>query len=306
MSQSCDFPINIDTTEKAENCNMYCDYKYEYNDSSCVVYNLGQTLKIKYDLKSDGTVSQAFLNKKKYNVSGIQIFQPSRNTYKGVRADIELIISHEGDNKEQLLVSIPFVVSAGSSSSSNLKSGGIVLDNIINEFVKQSAGRTVNQNEGYQININNFNLNNFIPNTPYYFFYVDTASCKQSNIVFDMLKSGQTISQTAVDKLNTALIKNRVQSLYPAITKQTLYVNSNGPNFQGKATDDKIYIDCQPTGEEGKELYKQTKDDIGSESRAYGAKLVNSLMESGSVQFILAIVLGIIVLSVGKRAFTRT
>jgi carbonic anhydrase len=306
MSQSCNFPINIDTTEKAENCNMYCDYKYEYNDSSCVVYNLGQTLKIKYDLKSDGTVSQAFLNKKKYNVSGIQIFQPSRNTYKGVRADIELIISHEGDNKEQLLVSIPFVVSAGSSSSSNLKSGGIVLDNIINEFVKQSAGRTVNQNEGYQININNFNLNNFIPNTPYYFFYVDTASCKQSNIVFDMLKSGQTISQTAVDKLNTALIKNRVQSLYPAITKQTLYVNSNGPNFQGKATDDKIYIDCQPTGEEGKELYKQTKDDIGSESRAYGAKLVNSLMESGSVQFILAIVLGIIVLSVGKRAFTRT
>jgi hypothetical protein len=30
------------------------------------------------------------------------------------------------------------------------------------------------------------------------------------------------------------------------------------------------------------------------------------LMESGSVQFILSIVLGIIVLSIGKRAFTRT
>jgi len=307
MSQSCDFPINIDTTEKAENCNMYCDYKYEYNDSSCVVYNFGRMLKIKYDLKSDGTVPQAFLNKKKYNVSEIQVFQPSRNIYKGSRADIEFIISHEGDNKEQLLVSIPFVVSAGSSPpSSNLKSGGIVLDNIINEFIKQSAGRSVNQNEGYQININNFNLNNFIPNTPYYFFNIGTASCKQSNIVFDMLKSAQTISQTVVDKLNTALVQNRVQNFYPAITKQTLYINSNGPNFQGRATDDKIYIDCQPTGEEGKELYKQTKDDIGSESRAHGMKLINSLMESGSVQFILAIVLGIIVLGVGKRAFTRS
>ena len=120
-----------------------------------------------------------------------------------------------------------------------------------------------------------------------------------------MLKSGQTISQTAVDKLNKALVQNRVQNFYPAITKQTLYINSNGPNFQGKATDDKIYIDCQPTGEEGKELYKKRKDDIGSESRAHGMKLINSLMESGSVQFILAIVLGIIVLSVGKRAFTR-
>ena len=306
MSQPCNFPINIDTNVKAENCNMYCDYKYDYNDSSCVVFNEGGMLKINYDLKSDGTVSQAFLNKKKYNVSGIQIFQPSKNTYKGTRADIEIVISHEGDNKETLLVSIPFIVSAGSSSSSNLKSGGLVLDNIINEFVKQSAGRTFNEREGYQININNFNLNNFIPNTPYYFFYVKTATCKQSNIVFDMLKSGQTISQTAVDKLNTKLSKLRVENLYPAVTTQTLYINSNGPNFQGKATDDKIYIDCQPTGEEGKELYKESKDEIGKESKEQGMKLINSLMESGSVQFILAIVLGIIVLSLGKRIFTRT
>jgi carbonic anhydrase len=305
MSQPCDFPINIDTTVKAENCNMYCDYKYEYNDSSCVVYNAGDMLKIKYDLKSDGTVSQAFLNKKKYNVSGIQIFQPSKNTYKGTRADIEVVIRHEGDNKEQLLVSIPFIVSAGSSASSNLKSGGLVLDNIINEFIKQSAGRTMNPNEGYQVNINNFNLNNFIPNTPYYFFYVNTATCNQSNIVFDMLKSGQTISQTVVDKLNKVLLENRVKNTYPAITTQTLYVNSNGPNFQGTASDDKIYIDCQPTGEEGKELYKETKD-IGKDSREQGLKLITSLMESGSVQFILAIVLGIIVIGVGKRAFNRT
>ncbi len=306
MSQSCDFPINIDTAVKAENCNMYCDYKYEYNDSSCVVYNTGGMIKINYDLKSDGTISQAFLNKKKYNVSGIQIFQPSKNTYKGIRADIEFVIRHEGDNKEQLLVSIPFVVSTGSSSSSNLKSGGLVLDNIINEFIKQSAGRTMNPNEGYQININNFNLNNFIPNTPYYFYHIDTATCKQSNIVFDMLKSGQTISQTAVDKLSKALLENRVTSLYPAVTTQTLYINSNGPNFQGKATDDKIYIDCQPTGEEGKELYKESNNELGKESKEQGMKLINSLMDSGSVQFILAIVLGIIVLGIGKRAFTRT
>jgi carbonic anhydrase len=308
MSQQCNFPINIDTNVKAENCNMYCDYKYDYNDSSCVVFNAGGMLKINYDLKSDGTVSQAFLNKKKYNVSGIQIFQPSKNTYKGTRADIEIVISHEGDNKETLLVSIPFIVSAGSSSSSNLKSGGLVLDNIINEFVKQSAGRTFNEREGYQININNFNLNNFIPNTPYYFFYVNTATCKQSNIVFDMLKSGQTISQTAVDKINKALFDSRLTltAYYPAVTTQTLYINSNGPNFQGKATDDKIYIDCQPTGEEGKELYKESKDEIGKESKEQGMKLINSLMESGSVQFILAIVLGIIVLGLGKRIFTRT
>ena len=304
MSDPCIGAINIDTTEKAENCNMYCDYKYDYNDSSCVVYNLGTVIKIKYDLKSDGTVPQAFLNKKKYNVSEIYICQPSINTYKGDRADIEFIIIHEGDKKDVLYVSIPFVISAGSSSSSNLKSGGIVLDNIINEFSKQTVGKKIVADDGYQININNFNLNNFIPNTPYYFSNINTASCKKNTILFDMLKSGQTISQTAVDKLNTLLVKER-DKIYPIPGKHLLYVNSNGPNFQGKATDDKIYIDCQPTGEEGKELYKETKD-IGKESREHGIKLINTLMESGSVQFILSIVLGIIVLSIGKRAFTRT
>lgn len=304
MSDPCIGAINIDTTEKAENCNMYCDYRYDYNDSSCVVYNLGTMIKIKYDLKSDGTVPQAFLNKKKYNVSEIYICQPSINMYKGTRADIEFLIMHEGDNNDKLHVSIPFIISAGSSSSSNLKSGGIVLDNIINEFSKQTVGKNIAADDGYQININNFNLNNFIPNTPYYFSNINTASCKKNTILFDMLKSGQTISQTAVDKLNTLLVKER-DKIYPIPGKHLLYVNSNGPNFQGKATDDKIYIDCQPTGEEGKELYKETKD-IGKESREHGINLINKLAESGSVQFILSIVLGIIVLSIGKRAFTRT
>jgi hypothetical protein len=261
-------------------------------------------LKIKYDLKSDGTVAQAFLNKKKYNVSEVQVFQPSRNTYKGTRAEIEVLIIHNGDNNTQLTVSIPFVVSSGSSSSS-LKSGGLILDNIINEFVKQTAGSTPNPDQGYQININDFNLNNFIPNTPYYYYTINTASCNQNNIVFDLLKSGQVISKTAVDKLNSILLTNRVTQIYPAISTQTLYVNSNGPNYEGKATDDKIYIDCQPTGEEGRELYKETKD-IGKESRQQSMELINKLMNSGSVQFILAIVLGIFVLGVGKRAFTRS
>ena len=312
---SCRFPVNIDTDATLQNCNMYCDYKYDYNDSSCVVTNMGSMLKIKYDLKSDGTVPQAFLNKKKFNVSEIQIFQPSRNTYKGIRADIEFVIVHEGDNNTQLLVSMPFAVSttapaSSSASSSKIKPGSIVLDNIINEFTRQTAGRAPNPSEQYQITVNNFNLNNFIPNTPYYFYNVnkrvETTTCNQSNIAFDLLKSGQTISKTAIDKLNSILTANRVTGLYPPIDTQIiLYVNSKGPNYQGTVTDDKIYIDCQPTGNEGKELYKETTD-IGAESRQQGIALLNKLMNSGSVQFILAIVVGMVVLGIGKRAFTRS
>lgn len=318
MPSTCVFPVNIDTDTISKNCNMYCDFKYDYNDSSCVVTNMGSMLKIKYDLKSDGTVPQAFLNKKKYNVSEIQIYQPSRNTYKGARADIELVILHEGSNNAELVVSMPFRVSttaptsaptsgsaSASSSGSAVKAGSIVLDNIINEFKRQTAGSTPNPNQSYQITINNFNLNNFIPNTAYYFYNIDTATCNQSNIAYDLLKSGQLISRTAIDNLNSMLTANRVTGLYPAITTQTMYINSNGPNYQGSATDDKIYIDCQPTGEEGRELYKETVD-IGAESRQQGLELINKLMNSGSVQFILAIALGLIVLGLGKRAFTRS
>lgn len=318
MAQACSFPVNIDTSVKAENCNITCNYKYDYNDSSCVVYHSGIALKINYDLKSDGTKPQAFLKDNKFNVKEILIVSPSINTYNGARSDIDVIIYHQGgsDGKEQLVVTVPFVVSA----STTLKHGGLILDNIINSFASQTAGKTVytsnTQNEAQQLNINNFNLNNFIPNTPYYYYKISTSTCNQNYIVFDMLKSGQTISQSAVDKLNTVLSKFSDRSSritmytqYNPVTTQTLYLNSNGPNYQGQATDNKIYIDCQPTDKEGEgttELYKKQKEDIGKDSREQGVKMINTLMESGSVQFILAIVIGLIVISIGKRAFMRS
>lgn len=319
MATQCDFPVNIDTAVIAEKCNITCNYKYDYNDSSCIVNSLGWRLNIKYDLKSDGTKPQAFLNDKKFNVKEIQVLTPSKNTYNGVRSDIEIVIYHEGgsDGKEKLLVTIPFVVSA----STTLKQGGLILDNIINTYVKQTAGQSVQQLTSaagsQQININNFNLNNFIPNTPYYYYKISTPTCNQHNVIFDMLKSGQTISQTAVDKLNTLLstgLYDRAQRIayynqYSPLTSQTLYINSNGPNYQGQANDNKIYIDCQPTDKEGDattELYRETKEEIGKESREQGVKMINTLMESGSVQFILAIVIGLIVIAIGKRAFIRS
>ena len=105
MATQCDFPVNIDTAVIAEKCNITCNYKYDYNDSSCIVNSLGWRLNIKYDLKSDGTKPQAFLNDKKFNVKEIQVLTPSKNTYNGVRSDIEIVIYHEGgsDGKEQLM-----------------------------------------------------------------------------------------------------------------------------------------------------------------------------------------------------------
>ena len=88
-------PINIDMNTSVPSCNILCSYKYDYNDSKCVVSinSLGY-LEIKYDLKRDGTEAQSSLNRDNYNIADIRIYQPSIHTYDGKKTDVELIIHH--------------------------------------------------------------------------------------------------------------------------------------------------------------------------------------------------------------------
>ena len=185
-------PINIDMNTTVPNCNILCSYNYNYNDSSCVVsVNNEGYLEIKYDLKKDGTESQAFLNKDNYNIADIRIYQPSIHTYGGKRADVEMIIHHVGSGSSQtspkeLYVSIPFLASDSPLVSSN--TGGIILENIILKYAKQSSPTP---GDTQHLSIDNFNMNNFIPNVPYYYYTgtpYNSTDCSITNInyiVFD-------------------------------------------------------------------------------------------------------------------------
>lgn len=53
-SGNCSSPINISSIDPSiKECNIYCTYYYDYNDSACVVSTdpSGNYLDIKYDLK---------------------------------------------------------------------------------------------------------------------------------------------------------------------------------------------------------------------------------------------------------------
>lgn len=308
----CSSPINISSTDPStKECNVYCTYQYEYNDSACVVSvnksdSSGNYLDIKYDLKNNGTSSQVIFNGVGYNVTSIRVYQPSLHTYDNQRAPIELLIFHDGGISDKLVVSIPYQSGTASSDYTSSKTGSQVLQNIINDYSKLSPSPQSSSSSNPQnLNIKNFNLNNFIPNTHYY-YYIGTelpkfGVCTQPNstkyVLFDLSKGGQYISSDAVSKIQNLI----AASTFPVKTN-TLYKSAKFPNSNSAAAkSNEIYIDCNPTGAKGEELYKPANN---SSSEISGInKMLDGLKESGVVQFLISIIVSIIVIWVIKKAF---
>jgi hypothetical protein len=224
---------------------------------------------------------------------------------------MELLIFHNGGVSDNLVVSIPYQSGSASADYTSSKTGSQVLENIINDYSKlslsskSSSSPSSSSSNTQNLNIKNFNLNNFIPNVHYY-YYTGTelpkfSVCSQTKntnyVLFDMHKGGQYISSDAVSKLQN-LIKT---SAFP-IKTNTLYKSAKFPNSNSAAAkSNEIYIDCNPTGAKGEELYKPANN---SASEIAGiTKMLDGLKNSGVVQFLVSIIVSIIVIWVIKKAF---
>jgi carbonic anhydrase len=312
-SEYCLSPVNISSTDPSiKECNVYCTYHYEYNDSACVVSvnksdASGNYLDIKYDLKNSGTSSHVIFNGQNYNVTSIRVYRPSLHTYDNQHAPMELLIFHDGGVSDKLVVSIPYQSGSSSTDYTSSKTGSQVLQNIINDYSKLSPSPSSSSSSSnpQNLNITNFNLNNFIPNAQYY-YYIGTelpkfgicSQLKTTNyILFDLSKGGQYISSDAVSKLEK-LISN---SVFP-IKQNTLYKSAKFPNSNSaNAKANEIYIDCNPTGTEGEELY--TPADNSSDKISSITNLLDGLKNSGVVQFLVSIIVSIVLIWVIKKAF---
>jgi len=314
MPTSCTSPININSTDPSMNeCNVYCTYGYYYNDSVCVVSlnttdPSGNYLDIKYDLKNSGTSHQVTFNGQNYNVTSLRLYQPSLHTYDGKQAPMELLIFHDGGVSDKLVVSIPYQSASGSANYTSSKVGSQILESIINDYSKFSLSSSSSSSNTQNLNITNFNLNSFIPNSKYY-YYLGTelpkfGVCSQPKstnyVVFDLSKGQQYISSDAISNLQNII---KTPSSFP-ITTNILYKSAKFPNSDSAAAkSDEIYIDCNPTGSEGEELYTPS-DAYNSASKVSSiTNLLNGLKDSGVVQFIVSIILSIIVIWAIKKAF---
>ena len=232
---SCTAPINIIQRE-ADKCSLKCLLWYNYGSSSCTVTNQSDALLIRYDGSSD-----VMFNSLKYAPQEIRIYKPSIHTFDGQYADAEMVITHTSDNGG-LLICIPIM----SNRNANASTGTNLLDDIIEHAPKQKESTT--------LNIHDFNLNFLIPKSAYYSYTgtipYGTCGGEYQYVVFPK----QSIQ---IQKDTLKALGELIHDSYIAVHPGQCYYNEKGTTQNGFSGDGQIYIDCQPTGEEGDIVYKE-------------------------------------------------
>lgn len=236
-------PINI-TNNTNSVCNLKCAYSFKYPTSSLMIRNRGNFLEWRTDKTS---MAPVIYNGQNYQIDPVlntRLYQPSLHSYAGKKADAELVIAHRNDKStKSLLVCIPIMKSAASSSESFT-----YFDMILSEVAK-----TANVEGGRAIfNKPTFTLAKFIPLKPY-FSYKGTLPFEPCDGEYDYIVFNKpnaiSMSRQALEALEDmiSINKNKVSTL----NTTGLFYNANGPTPPEQGD---IYIDCQPTGDEGELL----------------------------------------------------
>jgi len=238
---------------------------HQYKDSACTATYFPDHIKLSYDATSSAAV---MFNNEGYNVREVNIYAPSIHTYNGNPADAEMLIIHDGAGKK-LIVSIPLV------QSNNTAVSATILNDIIGKFA--STVDKTKTNDSQLINVQNYNMENFIPNSPYYFYMggAPFSPCdgQYSFVVFDKTKSPVTIGSDTLKTLTSLIQPSGIK----AVSRSDYYYNSSGPNVKPGSNQDEIYIECNPTGEDGEILYQMPPPSV---SNALGALSMDNLMHN--------------------------
>jgi carbonic anhydrase len=260
---------------------------HQYKDSACTATYYPDHIKLSYDATTSAAVT---FNNEGYNVREVNIYAPSVHAYNGSSADAEMLIIHDGAGKK-LIVSVPLVQSNNTAASAK------ILDDIIGKF--SSTVDKTKTNDSQLINVQNYNMENFIPSSPYYFYMggAPFSPCdgQYNYVVFDKTKSPMTIGSDTL-KMLTGLIQ---PSGIKAVSRSDYYYNSSGPNVKpgSGGNKDEIYIECNPTGEDGEILYQTPPPS----SDALGALSADNLMHNPYLNVVIGIGLSYMALKmVGK------
>lgn len=232
----CNAPINI-IKKTADKCSLKCLLWYKYGTSSCTVQNSSDQLIIPYD-----GVSDVMFNSVTYNPTEIRIFKPSIHKFDGQYADAEIVVVHNGNNGG-LLICIPVMA----STNTNASTGTNLIDDIVNNSPETNQSTT--------LNLHDFNLNHILPKSSY-FSYTGTLPYNCSpGVMYNFVvfpKGSFNINNSTLTSLG-----NLIHDSYINVLDGTCYWNEQGTKNNGFSGDGQIYIDCQPTGEEGEIIYQE-------------------------------------------------
>lgn len=285
-------PININNNVDAF-CDLKCDYGYSYPFSSVSVTNRGTYLSFRIDQSSVPPVNYNAAN---YRVDEVRIYTPSLHTYSGVKADAEMIIIHNAISAQgTLLVCVPLTVVENSPSES------VTLLNSLLAEVSRTANVPGQQTI---VNLATFNLNQFIPNKPF-FSYTGTLPfppCTDTvnYVVFSTTNDAQkTISKDAFETLTKVIASHNY--VVSSKNENGLFYNKAGPKMMTDMKADGIYIDCKPTGADGEVIVPNDK----TSAQLFRLTGLKALLQNVLFQAIIGLVLIWILMKLGNMVLLR-
>ena len=242
-------PVDIPQSSTVTKCDLKCSYKFAYGDSNCNITNKEEYIELSYDASLNAKAIK--YNKINMRVQEIRLYSPSIHTYRGRKADAEILIIHGGDG-ESLIVSVPIVVGQKTSK------GGTLLDAIIS----QGLNKIPNLGESTTIGIADYNLDYIVPKKPFFSYTgsLPYSPCtgKYNYIVFDKIHA-INIQDDSLRRLKYVI----EPASYPTRDTEVFY-NKLGPNANSSGGDGEIYIECNPTGSDGEVLlYQNANQDNG-------------------------------------------
>jgi carbonic anhydrase len=275
-------PIDL-VNINANDCSLKCEYSFKYPISTLSGRNNGEYLSFSYEQQQSSPV---LFNKEKYYVESMRLYRPSLHTFNGSKADAELVIIHNHlAATNNLLVCIPIM-----AVSSNTET--------FDRIISQMGEKANKDGEMTNIVLNSFSLQNIVPKKPYY-YYTGTLPYTPCNgsyeyVVFDK-KDALQISSSSLRLLNSLITESKYNIKQ---SKTGFYYNKLGPRTNLATGEDDIYIECNPTGEDGEILVPKSKKSLGLDFGDTMSKIIDNTIFK-IVMIIIAILIGLKLLSYG-------
>ena len=224
--------MNISPQNIAGVCNYKCAYSFNYNTSNITATNYGRSVSLKYESSS---TPQVTYNAAKYNVSNIQIFSPSLQSYNNAKASAEIIITHTPINGgKPMQVFIPI------STSGPTTTGSQIITDIFTAIVNNAPSNGTSTTQG----IKSFTLNDIVPMKHFYSY-----TTNNEDIIAYGIENAINVSDNSLKSFQKCIMSTD----YSMPSGPELFSNPDGPT-NGDIGDGNIYIDCQPTNSSEEEV----------------------------------------------------
>lgn len=265
-------PLNIEHNNNTKSCFKKCRFQYDFKKSEVIAKNKGDYISIRLKNKDDVGAKFSSTNtpncsnggESSLSVQELRVYKGSLHTYgsKREKTDGELIIilSNTSGGRE-VIVCIPI-----STTNGNLPTASKQLSNIITYLSK--AGN--NNGEGGEIKGLNFDLNSFIPVSKGFYNYSASLPWDPCDKCVDYIVYNKKDVLLALDNFtmrNLNSLLNTIDTPKPLTDEKSKFnagysYNQKGAIYTLGDANDKIYINCRPTGSDGKVLIDESKSDV--------------------------------------------